>query len=45
MPESQHKCFCVNFVKFLRTTFLRGTVSQNIKAYVWQWPATVVKLF
>ena len=39
MPESQH------FVKFLRTTFLRVTVSQNIKAYVWQWPATVLKLF
>ena len=34
--------YSVDFVKFLRTTFLRATVSQNMKAYVWQWPATVV---
>ena len=25
----QHKCFSVNFVKFLRTNFLQATVSQN----------------
>ena len=30
----RHKCFTVNFVKFLRTTFLQATFSQNIKAYV-----------
>ena len=30
----RHKCFSVNFVKFLRTTFLQATVSQNMKAYV-----------
>ena len=30
----QHKCFSVNFVKFLRTTFLQATISQNMKAYV-----------
>ena len=30
----RHKCFSVNFVKFLRTTFLQATVSQNIKTYV-----------
>ena len=29
-----HKCFSVNFVKFLRTTFLQATVSQNMKAYL-----------
>ena len=29
-----HKYFSVNFVKFLRTTFLQTTVSQNMKAYV-----------
>ena len=27
----RHKCFSVNFVKFLRTTFLQATVSQNMK--------------
>ena len=32
--ELLRKCFSVNFVKFLRTTFLRATVSQNMKAYV-----------
>ena len=30
----RHKCFSVIFVKFLRTTFLQATVSQNMKAYV-----------
>ena len=30
----RHKCFSVGFVKFLRTTFLQATVSQNMKAYV-----------
>ena len=30
----RHKCFSVNFVKSLRTTFLQATVSQNMKAYV-----------
>ena len=30
----RHKCFSVNFVKFLRITFLQATVSQNMKAYV-----------
>ena len=30
----RHKGFSVNFVKFLRTTFLQATVCQNIKAYV-----------
>ena len=30
----QHKCFSVNFVKFLRTTFLQATVFQNMKPYV-----------
>ena len=29
-----HKCFSVNFVKFLRTTFFQATVSQNMKAYI-----------
>ena len=30
----RHKCFSLNFVKFLETTSLRATVSQNMKAYV-----------
>ena len=30
----RHKCFSVNFVKSLRTTFLQAIVSQNMKAYV-----------
>ena len=30
----RHKYFSVNFVKFLRTTFLQATVSQDMKAYV-----------
>ena len=30
----RHKCFPVIFVKFLRTTFLQPSVSQNVKAYV-----------
>ena len=37
----RHKCFSVNFVKFLKTTFLQANVSQNMKAYVRQ-PAAVV---
>ena len=37
----RHKCFSVNFVKFLKTTFLQATVSQNMKAYVRQ-PAAFV---
>ena len=28
----RHKCFSVNFVKFLRTDFLQATVSQNMEA-------------
>ena len=40
----QHKCLSENFVKSLRTTFffLQATVSQNMKAYAWQWAAAVV---
>ena len=30
----RHKCFSVNFVKFLRTDFLQATVSQNMEASV-----------
>ena len=41
----QHKFVCVNFVKYFRTTFLQRTVSQNMKAYLWQWPTADVKLF
>ena len=29
-----HRCFPVNFVKFLRTPFWKATVSQNMKAYI-----------
>ena len=32
--KQRHKCFSVNFVKFLGTTFLQVTVSHNMKAYV-----------
>ena len=28
----RHRCFPMNFVKFLRTPFLQATVSQNMKA-------------
>ena len=30
----RHKCFSVNFVKYLRAAFLQATVSQNMEASV-----------
>ena len=30
----RQKCFPVNFVTFLTTTFFQVTVSQNVKAYI-----------
>ena len=31
----RHRCFPVNFVKFLRIPFLQRTVSKNMTAYIW----------
>ena len=37
----RHRCFPVNFVKFLRTSVWKATVSQNKKGYM-RWRLTVI---
>ena len=37
----QHRCFPVNFVKFLRIPFWKATVSQNMKAFKLQVTSSV----